>query len=249
METPRLWMSGTTVMYGAYRALNAFECAVPAGQYVLLVGENGAGKSTLLRCAAGWQRPTAGAVAIDGQALESHERVLRGRLKLVPDTPQFYSELTVWEHVAWVAEAHRMREWEADAKKLMEAFGIARNGSAYPQSFSRGMQYKLALIMALITQPSLLLLDEPFGPLDPYSQEFLARYLAGLSATGVSILASSHLLPDADPPDRVLVLDQGELIEDAGWADISTRYPDVPVPSLPLNILRDAIRGHRENFS
>lgn len=234
-----------SVIYGGYRALNDVSLALEEAGYTLLVGENGAGKSTLLRCGAGWQRPTRGRVVVFGKPLERHERELRRWTKLVPDTPEFYPELTAWEHVAWVARVHGCADWEASADRWLTAFGIAANKNAYPTGFSRGMQYKLALTMALVTEPRLLLLDEPFGPLDPYSQEYLAHRLKELAASGVAILLSSHVLPESDMPSRVLVLDQGTLVDDREWSQVEQAYTGVSPTALPVRILRDVVRTRR----
>lgn len=233
------------VLYGSYHALREVSLALSEGQYVLLMGENGAGKSTLLRCAAGWQRPSSGVVSLFGHALEKNERQARQWIKLVPDTPQFYEEFTAWEHVGWVAEAHRIGEWQSTAEDLMTAFGIWSNKTAFPASFSRGMQYKLGLAMSLICEPKLLLLDEPFGPLDPYSQECLAQYLRSLADSGITILISTHVLPDSEPPDRVILVDQGEVIEDLSWNHVRDRYSGVAQSTIPVRVLQDALAVRR----
>lgn len=235
-----------SVTYGNYRALDDVSLSLEEAEYTLLVGENGAGKSTLLRCAAGWQRPAQGRVSVLGKSLEHQERDVRRWLKLVPDTPKFYPELTAWEHVAWVARVHGRDGWEAAADEWFASFGIATNKNAYPTSFSRGMQYKLALTMALVTVPRLVLLDEPFGPLDPYSQEYLAHRLRELARGGVSVLVSSHVLPESDMPSRVLVLDQGTLVDDRRWTEVEQAYAGVSPTALPVRILHDVIRARRD---
>lgn len=237
---------GLAVKYGAYQALKSVSLSVPRGQYALLVGENGAGKSTLLRCLAGWQRPESGAIAIGGLDLEKSERQVRQGIKLVSDTPRFYAELTAAEHVQWIAKVHHFDGGDETAERLMEAFGLSANRDAFPASFSRGMQYKLGLTMALITRPDLLLLDEPFGPLDPYSQEYLAHHLSALSSSGVTVLVSTHVLPEAEPPDRLLVLEQGSIIADSTWDEVAARYPGAAVSTIPSRILKEALTSHRE---
>jgi ABC-2 type transport system ATP-binding protein len=151
-----------------------------------------------------------------------------------------YSDLTAWEHLEIVAQANRIRHWRDEATSLLTRFGIHRNPRAFPSSFSRGMQYKLALVMALITKPEFLLLDEPYGPLDPDSQIFLAKYLAELTAVGVSILLSTHVLPDEGAPHRILVMEQGRLVLDALVEDVMASW-NITVGSLPHNVLTRAL--------
>ena len=245
VREPAVVAQSLTVNYGSYRALSQVSLEIEPGSVVLLTGENGAGKSTLLRVLAGWQRAQEGSVAILGQALESQEREIRRVLKLVPDTPQFYPELTVWEHVSWSARAHDTADWETGADELLSHFGIGQNRQALPDSLSRGMQYKLALAMVLVTRPRVLLLDEPYGPLDPHSQEYLAERLAGLARDGVFILLSSHLLPDTERPDRVLVLDQGILAEDFSSDRLRQQFGQVSPGALPLHILKEVLKERR----
>ena len=240
-----LTAQGLHVQYGGYHALTDVALALPRGQYSILVGENGAGKSTLLRSLAGWQRPQKGVIAVNGLAAERHERDMRGWVKLVPDTPQFYPELTAWEHLTWVAEAHSLHSWQESAASLLHVFGLDSNRRAYPSSFSRGMQYKLALAMTLLTQPAVILLDEPFGPLDPYSQEYLAKRLREAADGGTTVMASTHVLPKDYPPDRFIVLDQGTIIDDVVWEDVSTRYADTSLSTIPYRLLKDALKTRR----
>jgi ABC-2 type transport system ATP-binding protein len=233
------------VEYGSYRALRGVTLDLPERQYAILVGENGAGKSTLLKCLAGWLRPTEGAVAVRGLDWERHERAIRRWIKYVPDTPQFYPELTAWEHMEVVAQAHGLGTgWHGQARSLLDRFSLDAHARALPASFSRGMQYKLAVALCLLTEPAIFLLDEPFGPLDPYSQHRLASCLAETVAGGATVLASTHVLPDGDPPERVLVLDRGLLAADVA---LSTWWDGIlPLSEVPGRLLRDTLEQRAE---
>lgn len=101
------------------------------------------------------------------------------------------------------------------------------------------MQYKLALAMSLLTSPSALLLDEPFGPLDPASQLNLAQKLEALARDGATVLAATHLLPPLHPPDRVLVLVDGTLRRDAELSAVWSGGSEA-LASLPHRLLADA---------
>ena len=232
------------MQYGSYRALRDVSLVVPDGQYAIIIGENGAGKSTLLRCLAGWLRPSGGMVTVRGLSIEEHERTIRQWVKYVPDTPQFYPELTAWEHVEVVARANRQSgDWRARGLSLLEAFSLDAHRNALPASFSRGMQYKLAVALSLLANPEILLLDEPFGPLDPYSQTYLARRLADLVRNGATVVASTHLLPEGNPPERVVVLDQGQVAEDGpltSWWDGET-----PLSTVPSRLLEEVLTARR----
>jgi ABC-2 type transport system ATP-binding protein len=176
------------------------------------VGRNGAGKSTLLRCAAGWSAPGSGSIEVLGRALRGSDRELRRQIVLVTDTPPFYDDLTGREHLTFVLRANRMESRLGEAERLLAAFGIDEAASTYPSTFSRGMRYKLALTMALALAPRLLLLDEPFGPVDPFSAQGLWTELQTAARGGAAVLFSSHQLPEGAVPDRYAVMEAGRIV-------------------------------------
>jgi ABC-2 type transport system ATP-binding protein len=199
--------------YGQNWALSDVAFSLARGTLTVLAGRNGAGKSTLLRCLAGWAQPTRGQVELLGVPMYSFERQARARVLLVPDTPPFYDELTEWEHVQFIAQANRLNGWQAPAESWLRQFGLWAARDAYPFSLSRGMRYKLALCLALMLTPALLLLDEPLGPLDPVSASLLWDELERRRDAGMTILLSSHQTPPVDP-DRYLLMENGILIGD-----------------------------------
>ena len=220
---PVLEVTNVGYRYGQSWALSDVSFSLRSRSLAVLAGRNGAGKSTLLRCLAGWSRPTRGEVVISGVQMYTAERQARARVLLVPDTPPFYDELTEWEHVQFVAQANRLTDWRGPAESWLRQFGLWHARDAYPFSLSRGMKYKLALCLALMLQPRLLLLDEPLGPLDPVSAGLLWDELERRRDAGMAILLSSHQTPPADP-DRYLLMENGRVIGDvtgeaAGEAD------------------------------
>lgn len=192
--------------YGANSVLSNLSFELPDGTLAALVGRNGAGKSTLLRCLAGWTVPADGTLNIQGRSLRHREQEYRDQVILVPDTPDFYDELTARDHLQLVSQLYHVDHWQERGKTLLEQFHLFDQRLAFPFTFSRGMRYKLALCMALVVQPPLLLLDEPFGPLDSLASRLLWRHLRDYCATGKSVLFSSHILPDDGRPDLFLLL-------------------------------------------
>jgi ABC-2 type transport system ATP-binding protein len=210
--------------YGQNWALKDITFSLERGTLALLAGRNGAGKSTLLRCLAGWSQPVKGEVELLGVRMYSFERQARARVLLVPDTPPFYDELTEWEHVQFVAQANELTGWQAPAETWLRQFGLWAARDAYPFTLSRGMKYKLALCLALMLTPPLLLLDEPLGPLDPVSAGLLWDELERRRDAGMTILLSSHQTPPLDP-DRYLLMENGFLVGDLLAAEASaTRW-------------------------
>jgi ABC-2 type transport system ATP-binding protein len=179
--------------YGQFRALAETNLALQGGEIVVLAGPNGAGKSTLLLCLSGLLRPTSGRVTVEGFDLYTQEVEAKGRLAFVPDVPRFYTELTAWEHLLFMAQAYRAGAgFEARAEKLLKDFDLWQARDLYPHNYSRGMRLKLGLLMALIRPLRVLLLDEPASALDPEGVELLKSSLLDLRDGGAAILLSSH---------------------------------------------------------
>ncbi len=220
MTAPLLRLTDVSYTYGSYLALNQVSFDVEAGELVMLAGRNGAGKTTLLRCIAGWNQITHGQVDLMGISIYQAERDMRRNLILVPDTPPFYNDLTVGEHLQFIAQVHRLSHWHDTTRDLLKRFGLVSNQNALPAALSRGQRYKLALCMALLVDPPLLLLDEPFGPLDPFSAHLLWDDLWARRARGKSVLLSSHQSPLAVSPDRYLFLEGGDLVADGAPDDL-----------------------------
>ncbi len=241
-----LSVNGVSYRYGSFNALTEITFDADEGELVALVGRNGAGKSTLLKCIAGWTRPTDGEVLIMGHKVARDERLIREYVVLIPDTPPFYDELTAWEHLQFFAQAHRLQDWEDHALDLLDRYGLINNRDAFPFAFSRGMRYKLALCLGLLIEPKILLLDEPLGPLDPVSADDLWRELNGHRDEGMTILLSSHQLPQEAHPDRYLVLEGGEIIGEGTPDDLREEF-ELGDKAITLdNLLRAAILARRD---
>jgi ABC-2 type transport system ATP-binding protein len=242
---PLLQVTDVTYRYGSFHALSHATLTATEGELIALLGRNGAGKSTLLRCIAGWTRPTEGEIHIKGIPVSKSERRIREYVVLLPDTPPFYNELTAWEHLQFAAQIYGFEDWEDEAAELLDRYGLYSNKDAFPFTFSRGMKYKLALCMALLVEPALLLMDEPLGPLDPVSADDLWKQQHRHRDNGVTILLSSHQLPPEAHPDRYVIMESGEIIALGTPAELRELYKISGDLSLD-NLLRAAIAAKRE---
>jgi len=179
--------------YGKFQALMPTDIILHSGEIAVLLGSNGAGKTTLLLCLSGLLRPTTGRITIDGYDLYDDEREAKRQLAFVPDVPRFYMELTAWEHLYFIAQAHQVGvAFSERAETLLREFGLWDARNLYPHHYSRGMRLKLGLLIALIRPFKVLLLDEPTSALDIESVGFLIKRLKELRQSGASILLSSH---------------------------------------------------------
>lgn len=197
--------------YGGFDVLQGVSFSLKAGELAFLTGENGSGKSTLLRCLAGWADPTEGAVLLEGAPFDTSDRCQRRKVAFVPDSPAFYDDLTADEHLAFVRQANRIDAGDDLSGALMERIGLAGYGGRLPSAYSRGMRMKLALVMAFAAKPSLLLLDEPHGPLDPDAAAVLGEMVQDALDAGTAVLISCHHDVPGLQPDKVLRLEAGSL--------------------------------------
>lgn len=208
---PVVRAEGLGYRYAQVEVWSDVSFVLEAGQIAFLTGANGTGKSTLLRCLAGWDAPSEGEVALCGEPLSGARRDQRRLVSFVPDTPAFYDDLTAGEHLDFVLRANRLSSTDKRTTQLMERLGLAGYRDRYPSAYSRGMRQKLALVLALVIRPRLLLLDEPYGPLDPDAAVVLSGLLDEARAEGTAALVSCHHdVPGLDP-DVLLQLADGRL--------------------------------------
>jgi ABC-2 type transport system ATP-binding protein len=195
---------GLGVRYGRAVALQDVTFEVPGRSVSAVVGGDGAGKTTLLRALAGVLRPSAGEV----RRPEAH------RIGYVSAGPGVWPELTVDENLAFVGRAYglgadRLRERTAS---LLDATGLVDARDRLAGRLSGGMRQKLALAMAMLHEPELLILDEPTTGVDPVSRAELWRLLAGAAARGAAVALATTYLDEAERVATVLVLDQGRAL-------------------------------------
>ncbi len=167
--------------FGDRRVIEGLSLAVDPGAFLLVTGPNGSGKSTLLRLLAGLAAPTSGELAVD---------VPRGRIGFIAHEPLVYRELTAIENLELYGRLYRVPERRERAGMLLERFGLWDVRVERADSFSRGMLQRLALCRALLHEPDLLLLDEPFNALDEQGAELLDRELAELRPRGTFVVAT-----------------------------------------------------------
>ncbi len=195
---------GLEKRYGRVRALAGLALAVPQGALLLVSGPNGAGKTTLLRILAGLTRPTRGELSLFGEdALGAARAVLRGRVAYVGQESALYGELRVTENLAFAA-----RLCGAPATRVAEVideFDLASVATRRARELSLGYRRRAGLARALLAQPELLLLDEPWNGLDSGAAARLTRRLEQARTAGATALVAAH-----DPGERARVFD-GEL--------------------------------------
>jgi len=211
-------MPGTLVARGIHQrfgdrvVLDGVDLEVPPGRVVGLLGPNGAGKTTLMRILFGVLSPDAGSVEWDGRPATDHDRRSWGYM---PQERGLYRDMPVLEQLVWIARLHGLTaaEGEARARRLLEQLGLAERAKDKVQDLSGGMAQRVQLAAAMVHEPPLLVLDEPFAGLDPVAVAFLSAVIREHVAAGRNLLFSSHQLDLVeDLCEEITLIDRGKVV-------------------------------------
>jgi ABC-2 type transport system ATP-binding protein len=182
--------------YGNVVAVNDVTMRIGPGVTGLL-GPNGAGKSTLIHMMAGFLAPSAGTVTLDGQTIWRNEQVYRS-IGLVPEREGMYDSLTGWQFVLANAELHGLPDPGAAARRALETVEMTGAQERRISTYSKGMRQRVKMASALVHEPPVLLLDEPFNGMDPRQRLQLMDLLRRMGADGRTVLFSSHILEEVE---------------------------------------------------
>ena len=222
----KLSLHQLTKSYGDRPALEPVSLTVDSGTRVALVGHNGSGKTTLMKMASGLLDPTAGNVTIGGYQAGTQQA--RRLVSWLSDTPTFYDDLSLWEHLEFVARLHGVAEWEGRAAQLLDQLGLEGRRDDVPTTFSRGLRQKAAISLAFIRPFELLLVDEPFVGLDEPGKQALLALFDAASRSGATLLIATHELSFVAKVARLLALRDGSLVYDGAPAGVDVHSLVLP---------------------
>ena len=226
MDFTSLTFTDVSRNFGRRRALNRVSFRCEAGQIVALLGPNGAGKSTLLSITATLLAPSSGEVRYGDAGARAAGAALRARIGLLGHDLYLYPELTAAENLTFFAKVYRLDNVASRVDQALERAELADRRDDVVSGFSRGMRQRLALERALIHDPRLVLLDEPFTGLDDAATSALRRRLEGLRSAGRIVLVTTHDLETIEGIiDRAVMLRNGRLVTiEAGAGSLRDRY-------------------------
>ena len=209
-EEPVLVVDDLRREYADKVAVAGLSFHVKPGEILGLVGPNGAGKTTTLRSIAGILPVQHGCITVAGFSVSGDGHRARNHLAWIPDDPKPFDSLTVWEHLDMVAGLFGVADWKPRATELLDFFSLEDKRDALGGELSRGMCQKLALAMAWLPQPRLMLMDEPLSGLDPRGIRTARSAIQQIAASGTAVILSSHLLELVQQlADRLLIIDEG----------------------------------------
>lgn len=224
VDFDRVELSDVSRHFGRRRAVSKFSMTAAVGEIVGLLGPNGAGKSTIIGMLATLVAPTSGSIRYGTRTAGDAGAEVRGRIGLLAHELHLYPELTARQNLEFFAQLHGV-----DPHRVADALasaGLTERGGDEVSGFSRGMRQRLALERALLHDPRLVLLDEPFTGLDDRAVGVVSARLRALAARGALVILATHDLDLADGlVSRVVVVRDGRLVTDeAGGTGLRARY-------------------------
>jgi ABC-2 type transport system ATP-binding protein len=225
-DAPAVRLRGLRKRYGDREALRGVDLEVAGAQIVGVVGPDGAGKTTLLRSIAGLLEIEAEEATVLGYDLRGDVTELKSRLGYVPQVFSLYRELTVHENLQVTARLNRLdqAEFEARARPILERTGLAPFTGRQAGALSGGMKQKLAITSALLSQPRLIVLDEPTAGVDVNARDEIWAILQERKRE-VLVLISTSYLEEVEACDRLVYLDDGRVVATGTPAELRARVP------------------------
>ena len=194
--------------YGKTLVVKDVSFEVNDGEIAVLLGPNGAGKSTTIKSILGLLK-TKGEIKVNGYENKSIEA--KRDLGFIPEMPVLYDWLTIEEHVEFVSKAYGIENYKDKMEEYFEIFDLKDKRGKLGRELSKGMQQKVSIICALITNPKVVLFDEPMIGLDPKAIKAIKKIIKELKNDGCTIVISTHIIESVDELwDRALIMDKGE---------------------------------------
>lgn len=198
--------------FGGVPALEGLSLKVERGEFFAFLGPNAAGKTTTIRIMTGLLEPTSGSVIIGGHDIQTESSEAKKIIGYVPDIPYLYGKLTVGEFAEFVMAIYGL-DLNAGRMGVLDAFGLQRYMADLIEGCSHGIRQRIVLATALMHDPELIILDEPFVGLDPKTAVLVKRTLSQRVRGGATVFMSTHTLAIADElADRIAIMDEGKLI-------------------------------------
>ncbi len=203
---------GLTKRFGARKAVDDVTFSLPQGAFLSVFGPNGAGKTTLLRMIAALARSSAGSVAVAGFDARKHPDEVRASVGLISHDSMLYPDLTAEENLLFYARLYGVENPERRVEELLDAVGLRRRRLDPVRTFSRGMAQRAAIARALVHDPAVVLLDEPYAGLDPRGMEIFDELIAKMRSDRTFLMVSHDFDKGLRFADHALVMAKGRVV-------------------------------------
>ena len=215
----------TKTYRGSSKGVHEVSLEIESGDIYGFIGPNGAGKTTTIKCVVGILSFQEGSITIDGVSIIDNPIECKKKFAYIPDNPDIYDYLTGIQYLNFIADVFEVsaQDREEKIKKYARAFEIEESLGDLVSSYSHGMKQKLAIISAMIHEPKLLILDEPFVGLDPQASVVFKDFMREMCSKGGAVFFSTHVLDVAERLcTRVAIIKDGRIITSGKMVDIVT---------------------------
>lgn len=212
-----------TKSYGNKKAVDDLSLHIAPGEIYGFIGHNGAGKTTTIKACCGILQADCGEVYIDGVSIKENPLAAKAKLAYIPDNPDLYEFMTGVQFLNFIGDVFSVsaEDRQARIRKYAEMFQLTNDLAQPISAYSHGMKQKLAVISALLHEPKLLIMDEPFVGLDPKASHILKELMRELCNAGGAIFFSTHVLEVAEKLcDKVAIIKNGQLIKSGAMEEV-----------------------------
>jgi ABC-2 type transport system ATP-binding protein len=237
-------LSGLTKRFDSFTAVDGVTLSIASGEILALLGPNGAGKTTTVRMLAAILRPTTGQAFVAGYSVTEHPREVRCQVGLLTEHPGLYLRMRGGEYLDFFGRLMGLGADERGerARELLARFGMSEAGDRRMGTYSKGMRQKMALVRAMLHDPSVLLLDEPTSAMDPHSAKLVRDAVLGLRHHRRAIVICTHNLAEAEAlADRIAIIRRGRIIALGTPAELKARLLGPPLMELRLSQPTDGV--------
>ena len=218
--------SNLTKVYGTQKAVDDISFEMNTGEVLGFLGPNGAGKSTTMRILTCYLSPTAGTATLDGYDIQDHPQEVRRRIGYLPEDTPLYTDMPVVDYLRLSADLQSVPDSKVDSRirEMMDVCGLGPERHKRIGELSKGFQQRVGLAQALLHDPPVLILDEPTTGLDP-NQIAEIRELIKEIGKEKTVMLSSHILKEVEMTcDRILIIDQGEIVADGPTEELRQQF-------------------------
>ena len=212
-----------TKTYGEKKAVDDLSLHIAPGEIYGFIGHNGAGKTTTIKACCGILRSDSGEVYIDGVSVKENPIAAKAKIAYIPDNPDLYEFMTGIQFLNFIGDVFGVsaEDRQARIRKYADLFELTNDLAQPISAYSHGMKQKLAIISALLHEPKLLIMDEPFVGLDPKASHILKELMRELCKNGGAIFFSTHVLEVAEKLcDKVAIIKGGKLIKSGTMEEV-----------------------------
>lgn len=218
-----LKINSLTKTYGDKKAVDDLTLHINPGEIYGFIGHNGAGKTTTIKACCGILQPDSGEIYVDGVSIKDNPNECKAKMAYIPDNPDLYEFMTGIQYLNFIADIFGVsaKDRQERIRKYGDIFELTGDLAQPISAYSHGMKQKLVIISALIHQPKLIIMDEPFVGLDPKASHLLKEIMREICDNGGAIFFSTHVLEVAEKLcDKVAIIKAGKLIKSGTMEEV-----------------------------